>query len=374
MDLSHPYAICIVLGFVVCLGLWMETRQKLSQFGLLSIIFVPAALAIAIDLPRASPVYSFAGEYLVPLSIPLLLFGADLSGVVRQSRTMLVAFVVAALVTLLFAVLGLSVLGLSEEARVWSAISTAGFIGGTANTVAVADSFHRLADPEMPVVLASVYAIALPFMALLLALPSLDPLWRWFSPVDHVAARETIEDQPLVAQPKVTAFSMSAALVLSALIVLMSDLMATLSGVGASRYVAITVLGVAVATLLPGRQERLAGHFSLGQILIYFFFATLGAQLDFTLIQGIGIEIVGFSTFVFTGHIAALAICGRILKLSGPVLLMASNACILGPPSAAAMAAARGWPDLITPGVIVGVLGYAMANFAGILLTGWVLP
>ena len=36
---------------------------------------------------------------------------------------------------------------------------------------------------------------------------------------------------------------------------------------------------------------------------------------------------------------------------------------------AAAMAAGKRWHGLVTPGVMFGVLGYAVANFIGIALT-----
>jgi uncharacterized membrane protein len=53
------------------------------------------------------------------------------------------------------------------------------------------------------------------------------------------------------------------------------------------------------------------------------------------------------------------------LRLTLPELIIASNAAVLGATTAPALAAARGWHDLVTPGVLVGVLGYALGTFAG---------
>jgi uncharacterized membrane protein len=60
----------------------------------------------------------------------------------------------------------------------------------------------------------------------------------------------------------------------------------------------------------------------------------------------------------------------KIFKLGLPEALVGSNACILGPPTAAAMAWAMGWKSLVTPAVLCGTFGYATANFIGVLLYG----
>jgi len=36
---------------------------------------------------------------------------------------------------------------------------------------------------------------------------------------------------------------------------------------------------------------------------------------------------------------------------------------------AAALAASKGWKALVTPGILVGVFGYAIATFLGVALT-----
>ena len=43
-------------------------------------------------------------------------------------------------------------------------------------------------------------------------------------------------------------------------------------------------------------------------------------------------------------------------------------AAVLGATTAPALAATRGWNSLVTPGVLVGVLGYALGTFIGTAL------
>jgi uncharacterized membrane protein len=57
------------------------------------------------------------------------------------------------------------------------------------------------------------------------------------------------------------------------------------------------------------------------------------------------------------------------MKLDLAEVMIASNACILGPAPAAALAASKGWQPLVAPGILVGLLGYAIATFIGVALT-----
>ena len=61
-------------------------------------------------------------------------------------------------------------------------------------------------------------------------------------------------------------------------------------------------------------------------------------------------------------------IAGKLLKLDLAEVMIASNACILGPAPAAALAASKGWQPLIAPGILVGMFGYAIATFIGVTM------
>jgi len=77
-----------------------------------------------------------------------------------------------------------------------------------------------------------------------------------------------------------------------------------------------------------------------------------------------------YLAILYAGHGAALL--GAHLALGGdsrsggslrPRLALASNACIGGPATAAALAASKGWPAAVGPAMCVGTVGYAVASF-----------
>ena len=58
----------------------------------------------------------------------------------------------------------------------------------------------------------------------------------------------------------------------------------------------------------------------------------------------------------------------KIFKTSLEDAIIASNANIGGPTTAAGMAFSQGWTALVGPAMLVGVLGYVIGNYLGTLV------
>ncbi len=368
IDASNNSGLLAVLIAMLTLGIWMETRPRLAQFGVIAIVLGCALLSGVGLLPREADLYGVIVAYCVPLAIPLLLFNANLIKIWRESGRVFFAFLLAVIGVLLGAFLAAPLTDFGPDDGVWTGILTAGYIGGSANTAAVAAAMDKADEPFMAIAVASAYAVAVPFMALLLAMPGITWLWRLFSPNTAHADSPDEELEAGSESGPVSGFSLAASLALSALVFWISDWVANLTSSGPMRYVAISVLSVALATLFPRRMQQLQGHYDLGRILIYLFFAVIGVQINFALAIASGGQVMLYAAIVVVTHLLVMSVGGRVFRFTGPELAVASNACVLGAPTAAAMAASKGWHTLVTPGLLVGVLGYAVANLIGITL------
>ncbi len=365
-------AVLALLACAVALGLWMETRENLAHFGAVSVIIAAAIMRGTGVLPDSSVIYAAVSSYGVLLSIPMLLFGANLRRIWLESGRMVLAFLAAAVATVVGAVLAFRLVPLGDDASAWASIIATGSIGGGANQAAVAFALDKSDDPFLAVLLTSIYAVAVPFMSFMLLLPGIPWLWRVFSPVQR---KEPVSSGFGDAEgvggglSQITAASLALSLAVSASICAVSSVLASVIGAQGYAVLFITAITVVIATFAPDSAVRaVQGHYNLGQILIYLFFATIGAQIDFSLLSADNLIIVAFVTLLFIVHLCVLSVIGRFANFSGAELSVASVACIFGPAPAAALSVSRKWSELTTPAILCGVLGYAIANPIGLAL------
>jgi len=159
--------------------------------------------------------------------------------------------------------------------------------------------------------------------------------------------------------------SLTLALAVAITFVAVGDAITGAIGVPSLRYAIITALALIAATAFPDWMEKLHGGFQLGVGLAFVFFAAIAAGADLVAMVRIAPLLIVLVLILLSVHLLVLLAVGRLFKLTLPELVTASNAAVLGATTAPALAAARGWHDLVTPGVLVGVFGYALGTFTG---------
>ena len=75
---------------------------------------------------------------------------------------------------------------------------------------------------------------------------------------------------------------------------------------------------------------------------------------------------LSFIGALLTVHTGIMILGARLLRLPRPLAIIASNAAVGGPGTAAAMAAAKGWTELLPIGVFLGSVGYAVGTGIGL--------
>ena len=105
-----------------------------------------------------------------------------------------------------------------------------------------------------------------------------------------------------------------------------------------SQYVWITTFSVIVATFFSKSVEKMHGSQEIGTYLIYLFLFVIGVPAN-----------------IYT----------KLLRFDLEDAIIASNANIGGPTTAAGMAISQGWAKLVGPAMLVGTLGYVLGTYAG---------
>lgn len=371
---DSTFQLAAALLGLTTLGFWAETTQlgrKIS--GPLIILFLALVLSNIKLIPHSAPLYGYVSEVLVPLAIPLLLFRADLAMVLREIGPMLKAFVASA------AVIAVCIIALClmfdfgpYEAKVAGALAGS-YIGGSLNFVATAQAVE-LNDPNHYVASLTADTIgAVFFLALLMLLPTLS--WaRKAMPSRYISENgenpgATPAKQEQQDTPAFDLLGLAAAITTSMFICAIGGALAGLLDVSNYFILIITILALITANFAKPLVQRFSAEFDIGTFFMYLFFATIGASANLATIAGIALPYVILICAAVVLFIFLILIVGKFLKLDLAELLIAANACILGPATAAAMAAGQKWNDLVTPGMLAGILGYSFATFIGVAVT-----
>lgn len=368
---DNLFALTAVLVAGAAFAFWAETQRWGHQVSgpVWAIIFGLVLSNLGV-VPAGAPVFSMVSDVLVPAAIPLLLFKADLRRIVAEAGPMLLAFFIGVAGATLGAVLGYYLLPLGAEAVQLAGVFTATYTGGSMNFVAVAKAVGFDGSSQYAAAMAADNLVGTPYLLVLVLIPAIAWVRRRFpSPIIDEAERKNATHSFEQDAGPLNLLHLTFALAFSFAICALGMEIASQLGVGRYGILFITAIAVAAANLIPTRMARLQGDFELGTVFMYLFFVTIGASANLLELAGEAMILVPYAMLIVACHLIVLMAGVKLLKIDLAEALVASNACIMGPATAAAIAAGQGWRNLVTPGLLVGVLGYVIANFLGVAVS-----
>lgn len=365
---DQPLLLLATVLAAVAFGIWVEsTRWGRSLTAAAAILVIGILLSNLHVVPHDAPLFSGIFQYLVPLALPLLLFKADLRRLIAETGPMFLVFVMAAALTVVGTMVAVTLIDLGPEKAKYAGVFAATYIGGTMNLVAVSNA---LGFEDVSAVGSAIAAdnVAGTLYLLGLSLLSASPLVQRF--VTPRAAQAPAPDAAAEARKRAPGDALFRELPLALLwsvgINVAAGFAARALDVPGYSILFVTLFAVMAANLVPRLVGRFSLDFQAGTLLMYVFFAAVGTGTDLGALVGqTGVLILFAGTIIIT-HLGLLLVIARIFRFDLGEVLVASNACIAGPPTAAALAASRGWTGLVTPGVMCGVFGYVIANFIGV--------
>lgn len=130
----------------------------------------------------------------------------------------------------------------------------------------------------------------------------------------------------------------------------------------------ITTISVIVATCFTKQVEKMNGSQEIGTYLIYLFLFVIGVPANiYTVLTDAPLLLVLTFIMVVVNMIFCFG-AAKIFKFNLEDAIIASNANIGGPTTAAGMAISQGWSALVGPAMLCGVLGYVIGNYAGTIV------
>lgn len=362
---DNAFAILAVFFAMTAIGALLEkTRIGQRVSGVLIVIAISVLLANLGIIPRSSPTYDVIWTVFVPLAIALFLVKADLVSIVVEGGRTLIAFAFGAVGVMVGAWLGTVLLDIGPHQAEFAAVFSATYTGGSLNYAAVAEAIGFRDPTSLAAGVAIDNVVGLGYLLFVGSVAS----WSVFR--NHFAWRsdelvQAVDEASEIARAP-TVIDLALALGLATLACAGGFAAANAIGEPSYGILFLTVIMVVAATLGRRWLQSISGSELLAMLFMYLFFALLGAGADIGAMLGAAPALFAYLLIIFIVHIIFILAGARMFKLNYAEVVIASTACIGGPPIAVAFAVLFGWRKLAVPAVATGVLGYVLGNFIGI--------
>lgn len=389
---DNAWALWSILVGIAALSIYLEQTYAWASkiTGAIIGLVIAMVLANLNIIPTAAPTYDVVWGYVVPLAIPLLMFNANIKKIWRESGRIMIIFLLSSIGTIAGVTVAHAMLKNSiPELYKMSAIMTGSYIGGGVNFAAMSEAFGAGESWISALTVADNLLMALYFFVLL-AIPTMNFFLKKFRHphIDAVNAMvDTTEGETLAKQywgrKEISLRDIAMSLALGLIIVWVStELAAVLKGIIptgnffldlsngllGNKYLLITTITMLLATYAPKFMSGIHGAQEIGTFLIYIFLVVIGVPASISVIINQAPLLLVFTAIIVAINMLVSLVLGKLFKFDLEEILLASNANIGGPTTAAAMAIAKGWNKLVGPIILAGVFGYIIGNYLGIFM------
>lgn len=378
IDANNTWVLWSIIVGIATLSIFLENRYRWAAkiSGAIIGLVIAATLSNIGVIPVDSPVYDQVWGVVVPLAIPMLLFQCDLKQIWKESGRLVIIFLISSVGTVLGAVIGYFIL--SQAIPVLNHIAgmmVGSYIGGGVNFVAVSSAF------DIPKELISAATVAdnllmVFYFLILLMIPTMGFFKKYFkfayTTETHEEEKSTYLKDTIVTVQDI-AFVFSISVIIVTISFMLSDVISKLGDNSfvqliSNKYLILTTLTVSCSTLFAKQFKKISGASEIGTFLIYLFFVVIGIPASISaIVEKSPLLLVFCGIMVFVNMVVTF-VGAKLFGFTVEEAILASNANIGGPTTAAAMAISKGWHRFVAPTMLVGTLGYIIGTYVGIFI------
>lgn len=389
---DNTLVLLAILCVIAAVSIYLE--QTYSWAGKITGCILALAFTMVLSNFRIIPAYDTVAydlvwSWVVPIAIPMLLFKADLRKVWKESGKVLGIYLLSGLGTIIGAFISFFLLQKAiPELYKLSAMMVGTYTGGSMNLVAMSDAFP-LTDKTL---LGSAVVADNLFMGIYFVSLTIIPTIKFFKKHYSHPYEDEMEKYGTAGENKAAQFwakkdvsllDIAKVISISFVIVAISTelgkyissfkpkeagfLIELLFGLFGNKYLLLTTITAILATY-TNVLAKISGAEEIGTFLIHIFFAVIGAPASIEIILKKAPWLLVFCALIVIINMIITFIFGKIFRFSVEECCIATNANIGGPTTAAALAIARGWNKLVVPAMLVGILGYVIGNYYGLVV------
>ncbi len=383
--------IILVLVFLVVPAGVLRLCRKVPFFGKIGPILLLYAVGLIIgNLPfharDAAAIQDIVTSAMIPLAIPMLLFGCTFKkGQTRTQAKALVSGLIAVIVAVVSGYL-LFKNDLGADAPKIGGMITGVYTGGTPNLAALQ---MMLGVKHETYILMNSYDLVVSALYLAFLLGIGIKVFRRILPVDKrlisaEAGREIAEEHRRMRtenpyagfwqRESLVKVAKAAGLTLAIVAVSGGAALGVNALAGSDKYfmltliLALTSLGIAASFWKPVRRLVDRSH-DAGMYLIYIFSIAVASMADFSRLNlSEGLYLAVYLLFVVFVSLVLQTLLARVMRVDGDSMVVTSVALVNSPPFVPMIAAAMGNRDAMVTGLTIGLVGYAVGNYLGVLL------
>lgn len=374
-------------------AIFIEQRYKWASKvpgAVIALLIAIAASNLKI-IPTDAPTYDIVWGYIVPLAIPLLLFKTNIQSLIKESWKLLLLFLVSSMATMIGTVIAfLALRRYIPELDKISGMISASYSGGGVNYAAMSAKLEPSESINAATIVADNMMMAFYFL-ILIGLAGIPVIRRiWGSPhTDEIEKNPEMQSsrtlseaywKPNLISLKDIAICLASSMLIVLISFKLSALLKALLGTSdniigdliisliTDKYLLLTTITFIVASIFRNSFGKLNGSQELGTYCIYLFFVVIGIPASIGLIVTKAPLLFIFVFIIAMVNLAITMGVGKLFKFNVEEVVLACNANIGGPTTAAALAISKGWTKLVGPILVIGTVGYVIGNYLGTII------
>lgn len=346
---------------------------------LLGILIGNMGLVPGLSLPSGTAgIQDILSSAMVPIAIPLMLLGCTFRR--SETRSQVLALFTGLLAVILAVTAGYLIFAKTIDAGAHGA-DTAANIGGmltgvyTGGTINLASLKSMLGVSEETYLLLNGYDMVISFLYLMFLVAVGIKLFRKFLPneTDHTSQVDAVQD----ANPYKGLGTRSGLVTLAKLIGIVAVICGAAYGVTLLLpkapfmtvfILSLTTFGIA-ASFIP-KVRALPYAYDVGMYCIYVFCIVVASMADFSKLDFAGgMGVLGYLTLVIFGSLLLQILFAKLFRIDSDTMVISSVTFICSPPFVPMIAAAMKNRNVIVAGLSIGIIGYAVGNYLGFLMS-----